>query len=339
MKKLFYAVVIYLLIAPTFAIAAPNPKITWDAFRYDATATTIYTENVPNDVTEVRYLIWRTADRKGSAKNFVSKKKQQGFSIRLDTKQFQSKRGQYEIEAIGVKRDGSSASLAKTALIFQQYVPILMYHSIAPFTGSGLEELYVSPENFEAQMRYLKTNGYTPLTFEHWGDINIVNKPVFITLDDGYKNNLNALEIFKNLKDETFQPTGTIFVAAGFIGREKRLSATELKDMAQSGFFSIQSHTMFHPDLTKATNDEYELKTSKETLAAITGKPVLAFAYPYGFYNDEVIGEVKKYYRFAVTVRPGVFIEKGLPDEYYKLPRQFVTYKTTLQQFAKLLQP
>lgn len=323
----------------TIVTAAPSAQVTWDAFRYNAASTTIYTINTSNDVKEVHYRIWRTADGQKKAQTFTAKDKQRNFAFVLDTKQFQSQRGQYEIEAIGIKQNGTTAPLATSALTFQQYVPILMYHSIDDFKGSGLEELYVSPASFEAQVRYLKENGYTPLTFERWNDINRVNKPVFITLDDGYKNNLNALKVFQRLKDERFQPVGTIFVAVGFTGRPKRLSEADLRSMAQSGFFSIQSHTMFHPDLTKVTNYEYELKTSKETIERITGKPVMAFAYPYGFLNDKVVEETKKYYKFAVTIRPGLFIEKGVPDEYYKLPRQFVRYGTTIEEFGRMLQP
>ncbi|UOY91617.1 polysaccharide deacetylase family protein [Ectobacillus sp. JY-23] len=217
-------------------------------------------------------------------------------------------------------------------------VPILMYHSIEKFTGSGLRDLYVSPQNFEAQLHYLKENGYTLLTFERWNEITHVKKPIFITLDDGYKNNMNAFRILQKVKDANFQPTATIFVAAGFIGRPKRLSKEDLRLMSNSGLFSIQSHTMFHPDLTKVSNYEYELKTAKEIIEEITEKPVIAFAYPYGFFNDTVIEETKKYYQFAVTVRAGLFKETGVSNERYKLPRQFVKYDTTLEEFKQLLQ-
>ncbi len=94
----------------------------------------------------------------------------------------------------------------------QQKVPILLYHSIDEFPGHGLKGLYVTPENFEKQMVYLKNHGFTLLTFEHWQDREKVNKPIFITFDDGYKNNLNAFSTFQKLKDQNFQPTATIFV-------------------------------------------------------------------------------------------------------------------------------
>ena len=78
----------------------------------------------------------------------------------------------------------------------QKKVPILIYHTIDEFKGHGSKDLYVSPENFEKQMMYLRDHGFTLLTFERWQDINKVKKPIFITLDDGYKNNLNVLCYF-----------------------------------------------------------------------------------------------------------------------------------------------
>ena len=105
-----------------------------------------------------------------------------------------------------------------TNVLAQKRVPILIYHSIDEFKGHGSKELYVTPTNFEQQMTYLKDHGYTLLTFDKWKDINKVDKPIFITFDDGYKNNLHALAIFQKLKSDRFKPTGTIFVISDFIG-------------------------------------------------------------------------------------------------------------------------
>ena len=115
----------------------------------------------------------------------------------------------------------------------QRKVPILIYHSIDEFKGQGSKELYVTPKNFEKQMIYLRDHGYTLLTFDRWQDIYKVNKLIFITFDDGYKNNLNAFGIFQKLKNERFKPTGTIFVISDFIGRSNRLSKSDLKMMAE----------------------------------------------------------------------------------------------------------
>jgi peptidoglycan/xylan/chitin deacetylase (PgdA/CDA1 family) len=219
----------------------------------------------------------------------------------------------------------------------QQKVPILIYHSIDEHKGQGSKELFVTPENFEKQMTYLKNNGYTLLTFERWNDINKVNKPIFITFDDGYKNNQNAFEILQKLRDDKFKPTATFFVISDFIGYSNRLSQKELKVMAASGLISVQSHTAAHSDLTKSGNLLYELKDSKEKIAKITGKPVIALAYPYGNFNERVASETKKYYTFGLTTTPELYTKKGLKNELYYLPRIYVKYSTTLGQFAKMI--
>jgi peptidoglycan/xylan/chitin deacetylase (PgdA/CDA1 family) len=219
----------------------------------------------------------------------------------------------------------------------QKRVPILIYHSIDEFQGHGSKELYVTPNNFEEQMKYLRDHDYTLLTFDRWQDINIVNKPIFITFDDGYKNNLNAFSIFQELKNERFKPMGTIFVISDFIGGTNRLSQSDLKMLVDSGLISIQSHTATHPDLVKSENYEYELKESKDKIEKITGKPVIALAYPYGNADDNVVAETRKYYRYGLTTTPGPFIQKGLKDELYYLPRIYIKYSTTLDEFAKIV--
>ncbi|MCM3570993.1 polysaccharide deacetylase family protein [Neobacillus mesonae] len=221
----------------------------------------------------------------------------------------------------------------------QDKVLILVYHSIAEYKGSGSsKELYVTPQNFEKQMTYLRDHGFTLLTFERWGDWKKVNKPVFITLDDGYKNNENVYQIFQKLTTNQFKPTATLFVISDFIGRTNRLSAADLKRLAESGYFSVQSHTATHPDLTKITDFKHELKDSKDKIEKITGRPVIALSYPYGNFNKKVVEETKKYYQFGITTTPEPFSEQGIKDELYYIPRIYVKYSTTLKDFAKIVE-
>ncbi|WP_284037965.1 polysaccharide deacetylase family protein [Neobacillus sp. 114] len=217
-------------------------------------------------------------------------------------------------------------------------VPILIYHSIEEYSGYGQKELYVRPENFEKQMTYLRDHGFTLLTFERWADKDKVNKPIFLTFDDGYKNNLNVFYIFQRLKSENFNPTGTFFIIADFIERPNRLSPSDLKMLANSGLISIQSHTATHPELTKITHDEYELNHSKKKIEQITGKPVIALAYPYGDYDEKVVAETKKYYTYGLTTTPGPYIKTGIDNELYLLPRTYIKYSTTLDEFAEIVE-
>jgi peptidoglycan/xylan/chitin deacetylase (PgdA/CDA1 family) len=228
--------------------------------------------------------------------------------------------------------------LVPSHVFAQGKVPILVYHFIDEYKGLGSKELYVTPENFEQQMMYLRDHGFTLLTFERWQDIDKVTKPIFITFDDGYKNNLNAFTIFQKLKTGKFQPTGTIFVISDYIGQPIRLSQSEIKEMVDSGIISFQSHTATHPDLTKIKNYDYELRESKDKIQKITGKPVIALSYPYGTWNNKVVEETKKYYRFGLTTTPEAYSKKGIKDELFLLPRIYVKYSTTLDDFAKIVE-
>ncbi|WP_144547047.1 polysaccharide deacetylase family protein [Bacillus sp. X1(2014)] len=220
----------------------------------------------------------------------------------------------------------------------KQIVPILVYHSIDQYSGTGSKELYVTPENFEKQMTYLRDHGYTLLTFERWQDIKSVPKPIFITLDDGYKNNLHAFSILQKLTNRNFRPTATFFVISDFIGRTNRLTNSDLRMVVNSGLISVQSHTSTHPDLTKENNLKYELKESKEKIQKITGKPVIAIAYPFGNTNEHVVAETKKYYQFGLTTTPGPFSLTGFKNELYYLPRIYIKYSTTLNDFEQAVQ-
>jgi peptidoglycan/xylan/chitin deacetylase (PgdA/CDA1 family) len=224
------------------------------------------------------------------------------------------------------------------SILAQQKIPILVYHSIAEYTGQGSKELFVPPKHFEEQMNYLRKSGFTLLTFENWHKIHQVNKPIFITFDDGYKNNLNALKVFDKLQTNRFKPVGTIFVISDFINRPNRLSNEDLQAMVNSGLFSIQSHTATHPDLTQITDYVYELKASKDKIFQITGQPVIALSYPYGNFNDKVINETKKYYSFGLTTTPANYIEKGQENELYLLPRIYIKHSTSLDEFAQIVE-
>lgn len=216
-------------------------------------------------------------------------------------------------------------------------IPILIYHSIDEFNGHGSRELYVTPANFEKQMNYLKNQNFTPLTFENWQDRMLIKKPIFITFDDGYKNNLNAEAIFRKVKGDSFTPKATLFIISDFVGRTNRLSSDDLKRLSDTGMFSIQSHTANHPNLIKTNNLEYELKNSKQSIEQITGKSVIALSYPFGIFNKQVISETKKYYKFGLTTTPGKYKEHGVLDGNFLLPRTYVKYSTTLEDFARIV--
>ena len=73
-------------------------------------------------------------------------------------------------------------------------VPILMYHSILKDPQrAGMHVL--SPDTLEQDLRYLKDHGYTTVSMQQlldavYQDAPLPDKPVVLTFDDGYLNNL-----------------------------------------------------------------------------------------------------------------------------------------------------
>lgn len=181
-------------------------------------------------------------------------------------------------------------------------VPILYYHSISD-QPVGIRELSVTVKDFEAQMRYLAENGYTAITFADLDDFTSFEKPVIITLDDGYADNYsNAYPI---LKKYGFQ--ATIFIISGLIDTAGYLTREEMAEMTD--IISFQGHTVMHENLTKLSPEKLEaaLTVPKETISAITNAPVYVFAYPTGYYNDAVKSAVSEHYAYAVTINQGYY--------------------------------
>jgi len=68
-------------------------------------------------------------------------------------------------------------------------IPVLMYHTSSENNPGDITELYIKPSEFEKQIKYLTENNYTLCTFDDWHKLHEIQKPVFITFDDGYYEN------------------------------------------------------------------------------------------------------------------------------------------------------
>lgn len=184
-------------------------------------------------------------------------------------------------------------------------VPVLYYHSVLVQAGNPLR---MPPAQFEEQMAYLAGHGYhdiTPQQLEKFlqGQGLLPSKPFLITFDDGYTDNYtNALPILRK-----YGFTALVFMVSSYVDGSGYLSSRQLQGLIAAGW-SIGGHTVHHLDLTKLAPAEQakELEDSKKFLRGITGQPVLYFAYPYGGYNPEVIGQLQKAgYRLAFTTERG----------------------------------
>ena len=211
-------------------------------------------------------------------------------------------------------------------------LPILCYHNISEKVV-GDESLCISPKEFEKHMEFLKEHDFTPIHFADLENLSSIHRPVLITFDDGYENNFS--DAYPILKKYNFK--ASIFLISDTVDKAGYLSEGQIKNMLD--LVDFQSHTKTHPLLSKISPEamENEFKVSNERIEALSGKKVLALAYPTGDYNLLVESMASKYYQYATTTVTGVnwsgespyamkriYITKGL--SFYKVERRLLLW-------------
>jgi len=178
-------------------------------------------------------------------------------------------------------------------LIFQgpgtMLVPILLYHRID--TSPTESQYYVSPDEFEEQMKLLHDWGYTTITTELLVQAinegaSLPRRPIILTFDDGHLNNYSiAYPIMKK-----YGFSGILYIVGEYMGVSNYMNADEIREMAQDGW-EVGSHSMNHLDLTSLDREQqqYEIVGSRQFLESELGVPIQTFAYPFGSYDLTVI--------------------------------------------------
>lgn len=232
-------------------------------------------------------------------------------------------------------------------------VPVLMYHHISDEVKNGT---VVTPEKFKQDMELLKEEGYEGIFLTELADylngyIELPEKPIVITFDDGYYSNYEyAFPIAKELEMKM-----TISVIGWSVGRTTFIDSDnpitphfawkEAKEMQDSGFVDIQNHTF---DLHSPEGESYGYNT-------VANKGVLPFneenfsvykkrlmndllklniqifnevgncstflTFPYGAYTDETERALKSIgFVGSLTTESGIRNYKSLSD-LWEMPR------------------
>ena len=192
-------------------------------------------------------------------------------------------------------------------------VPILTYHYIRPLPGDEDrlgQNLSVSPEQFEKQMKFLAENGYKAITFDDLRANKIPHKPIILTFDDGYKDAYT--DAFPILKKYNFK--GVFYVITSYVGQERYLTWSMIKEMSRAGMV-FGSHSVSHPNMGKedgaSEKIDYELRASKEVLSVQLGKEINDFCYPSGQANTKTVAAVYRAgYKTAVSTQID-FVKNG----------------------------
>lgn len=220
---------------------------------------------------------------------------------------------------------------------------ILMYHYISVLPADAdvyRKDLTVVPEVFDAQLRYLKEQGYESVTLSDIYDALSIGKPlppkpIVLTFDDGYKDAYtDALPLLQK-----YGFIGEFFLLAtpAHYEAEAYMTWTEIKMMADAGM-SMQAHGRDHVDLTNRDYEflVYQILGAKEAVEAHSERPVRFFCYPSGRYDDSTAAVVESAgYWGAVTTEWGTTLRL---DNRFTWPRIRVKGGWSVETFAEIIE-
>lgn len=200
---------------------------------------------------------------------------------------------------IGTYAHNQSTGIAKSSTTT---IPILLYHKVSNKDAVSLagkrsyRRLYsVQTDVFEAQMKYVVDEGYTPLTVKALIKAEmsgtLPEKPIAVTFDDGWKSQYeNALPVLQK-----YNIPATFYIISRDVGIPLYMTWDDLHTLVNL-HMEIGDHTMNHPHLTKINPKKLneELVQSRDELENTLHLTVSDFAYPYGDYNAVVTNAVKE---------------------------------------------
>lgn len=203
-------------------------------------------------------------------------------------------------------------------------VPILMYHDIS-YLGSGYSK---TPEIFKAQMEELKNAGFHTIFYSQLIDYvengtPLPEKPVIISIDDGYQTNYTY--VFPILKELNMKAEISL-IGDAILYADWGMDWAQVQEMQASNLVAFQAHTKsLHGDHTAQGGRLGVLKTDSEswdTYVEILGNDTKAvldlieneigirpqvFTYPRGKWNSMSEGIVSGLgCKVSVTTKDGI---------------------------------
>ncbi|OEY97326.1 poly-beta-1,6-N-acetyl-D-glucosamine N-deacetylase PgaB [Acinetobacter qingfengensis] len=235
---------------------------------------------------------------------------------------------------ISIPEASETASSEETAKIDVSALTIIGYHEITPQNHAIIPDYAVTPQDLEHHLDWLQQNGYHFVSVDNLikanaGKIKLPEKAVLITIDDGYQSFYQyAYPIFKARKiPVVLAVVGSWLEVKNHqqvqfgddkLARNKLLSWSELKEMQDSGYVEIGSHSYnlhrgimgnpqgnsepaattrqyFPKSKRYETDQEYtariynDLKKNNETLKAHGIRSPRVMVWPYGRYNLQTV--------------------------------------------------
>jgi len=174
--------------------------------------------------------------------------------------------------------------------LYKKYQPtvgnrVILYHSIGSKLDHDSYGISISEEKFKEHMKYIKEN-YNIISIDK-NYSNVLDKnSISLTFDDGYKDNLKALDIC-----EKHEIPFTLYITTHEIGKENYLSRDDILRFSNSTLCTLGAHSHTHPLLASLSYNEQlnELTKSKQILEDIIGSKITHMSYPHGSYNEDTL--------------------------------------------------
>jgi peptidoglycan/xylan/chitin deacetylase (PgdA/CDA1 family) len=224
-------------------------------------------------------------------------------------------------------------------------IPILVYHR---FGETVSDSMTVSVTRFESQLKYLRDNDYKviPLTQlvqnRLTGEPALPERAVIITADDGHRS------VYAHMLGlaRKYQVPVTLFIYPSAISNaDYALTWEQLTALKKAGLFDVQSHSYWHPNfnqekrrLGRREYDQFvrmQFVKSKEILEAKLGGKVDLLAWPFGLFDDELIGKAAEAGYVAGFTLAGRHVTPR--DPVMALPRYLITQSVDLKVFSQLM--
>ncbi|MDD1777731.1 MAG: polysaccharide deacetylase family protein [Candidatus Helarchaeota archaeon] len=111
---------------------------------------------------------------------------------------------------------------------------------------------------------------------------------------------------------------------------------TQLKQVVDEGLISVGGHTVTHANLTECVDFGIkEIDEGKARLEEVLGFPISLFAYPFGAFNNDIIGAVR-YADFLAAVTCAIGINQAA-DDVFSLKRIPIAYNRNQNHFLTRL--
>ncbi len=255
-----------------------------------------------------------------------------------------NKEGTYEVTYTVKDKAGNIGTKKRTVIYTQKNtkgIAVLNYHFFYdPTLGEECNEGNCEiVSDFRKQLDYLKDNNYKTLSMEEfrdwmYGKIDIPEKSVLITVDDGAKgtgkHNGDKLNPLLN----EYQMHATLFLITGW---------WDIKNY-ESYYLDIESHTndMHTSNVCKTesrgakmlcSSNDYVMKDLKKSQEITKSK--MAFCYPFYAYNETSNRQVKEA-GFELAFIGGGTKATQKVDKWH-IPRYQIVKTTSLERFIKIV--